>query len=919
MTGAAPAQAALGLIRTKFFRPAPPADFVDRPRLRDQLTRGLALPLTLVSAPAGFGKSILVSSWLNTCARPSAWLALDDSVDNLGVFLSYFLAAIQSIAPAALQRTQALLTGFSLPPGEVLAGSLVNELDEIDDDFVIVLEDYQTVHAPAIHELLDALLQHPLPHMHLVLIARQDPPLLLSLLRARNVVAEVRVQHLRFSADEAALFMWHALGAPLPGAAIVELVDQTEGWITGLRLVALALRYGDDIGDWPSALQHVEYNRYVADYLLSEVLARVPSARAEFLLHTAILDRMCAPVCNAVLGHDEADGSSQANLEWLEQNNLFTIALDATRQWYRYHHLLRSFLRSEFARRHGARAVAQLHTRASAWFAHHGLLEDALQHALLGDDIPAAVQLMAAHRHALMDTEQWQFHERLLRMFPAATVATDPDLILMAAWKARLGGSEEAHISDLVHRAESLVAQMAEQSAHTVHLSGEIDTLRAMVVYHAATAPETVITLTRRALATTPHAWYYVRSTAWLYLAGACQMADRLDGAYAALAEGLPEDIAPDGAVRARVAASRLFIAWMAGDLHAIAQRAAHILTVGETHQRRESLGWAHYLFSSVAYQRNDLATAAAHAQIIEEMRYLGRSNIYLQSAYIDASICQARGLPDLARQKIDQAISFLKETHSDGLLPLAEAFQAELAARQGDLGASDHWARTIGPHLPLTALPYFYAPQLTLPKILLAQDTPASRRQAAVELSRLYAFVTAIHNTRFTIEVLALQALCEHAQGHEQNALTVLGQAVTLAQPGGFVRVFLDLGPALADLLRRLAPMAGAADYCERLLQAFAAEPSLQQPLPAAPPQAEGGMVEPLTPREQEILLLLAQRLTAKEIAQLLVLSDQTVKRHRTNIYQKLGVHSRRQAVAAAATLGILSEPPGLPAPRPA
>ena len=232
------------------------------------------------------------------------------------------------------------------------------------------------------------------------------------------------------------------------------------------------------------------------------------------------------------------------------------------------------------------------------------------------------------------------------------------------------------------------------------------------------------------------------------------------------------------------------------------------------------------------------------------------------------------------------------------------------MAARQGDLGTAGHWATTIGPYLPLTLMPYYYAPQLTLPKILLAQDTPASRVQAAVELSRLYAFVTATHNTCFTIEVLALEALLYHAQGNEPSALAALEQAVTLAQPGDFVRVFVDLGPDVAALLGRLAAEGAAGvsrDYVEQILRAFAAEHASSPPRPVKSLIAQSAMIEPLTPREQEILELLAQRMTAKEIAQKLVVSDQTVKRHRANVYQKLGVHTRRDAIAAAVALGIL------------
>ena len=282
-----------------------------------------------------------------------------------------------------------------------------------------------------------------------------------------------------------------------------------------------------------------------------------------------------------------------------------------------------------------------------------------MQHALLGHDTPAAVRLMAAHRHALMDTEQWQLHERALRIFPAATVAAHADLTLMAAWMARLGRFDLAPVLELLDRAESLVAQMAEQPEHATHLRGEIDILRITVIVETAGDPASVIDLGQRALATTPRGWYFVRAVAWLWLAVACQMAGKLDQAYAVLAEGQAEDVAPDGAVRARVASSRCFVAWMAGDLQAIPPLAGHLRAVGESYRQRESLGWAHYLLSSVAYQRNDLLTAAAHAQALEEMRYVCTPMAYLQSAFVYASIYQARGQSDQAQRKARTGLCF--------------------------------------------------------------------------------------------------------------------------------------------------------------------------------------------------------------------------------------------------------------------
>ena len=317
MKSASATRASSTLLRTKFYRPSLPSDLVNRPRLIDEINRGLDRPLTLVTAPAGYGKTILVSSWLNTCERPCAWLSLDETIDDLGVFLAYFVTAIQTILPSALQRTQTLLTAVSLPPLGALAGSLINELDELERDFVMVLEDYHTIHKQEIHDLLIALLQPPAKHMHLVLITRKDPPLSQSVLLARNQMTEVRLHDLRFAAGEVAAFMQNALGSPLPDEAIALLAEKTEGWITSLRLAALTLRYSPDANSRMAELRALERNHNLTDYLMSEVLSQTSPAIEDFLLKTAILDRMCGPLCAAVLGGADLGGSGQTRLEWL--------------------------------------------------------------------------------------------------------------------------------------------------------------------------------------------------------------------------------------------------------------------------------------------------------------------------------------------------------------------------------------------------------------------------------------------------------------------------------------------------------------------------------------------------------------------------------------------------------------------------
>jgi LuxR family maltose regulon positive regulatory protein len=894
------------LLHTKLHRPRVTADLLHRPRLKAMLNSGLDRPLILVAAPAGFGKSTLLSAWLETTDIPYAWISLDKSDSDFSVFLAYFLAAVESLFPNTLPETRSFLKGVSLPAAVVVAHSLINELDRLERDFVLLLDDFHVIRDQSIHELISLLLQHPLQGMHLVIATRLEPPLPLAMHRARNQIVEIRGQDLRFTPAEIAAFVKQAIGAALTDDAIDVLADRTEGWPAGLRLATLTLRYGGDVDSRLVGL-HAE-NRHVLDYLLREVLAQVPPAMRDFLLKTSILDQMCASLCQAVLGLAEPMNRLQGYLTWLEQANMFTVALDTRGEWYRYHHLFRDLLRDQLAQQASADAIADLHVRAGAWYADRGSLEEALQHMLLGGDMPGAVRLLATQRHALMDTENWQLHHRTLGMFPEQAVAAYPDLLVMAAWIARLGQSSSARVLELIDDAENLLAKTADWAEHVDHLRGEIDTLRVIITCEAAGDPEAVIALAERALATTPRAWYYVRSTAWLYRGVAYQMAGKLDQAYATLATGAAEDVAEDGAVRARVAGSRCFVEWMAGDLPATAQGAAHLQAVAEAHHRRESLTWAHYLLSSVAYERNDLATAEAHAQSLDGLRYLARPMAYLQSAFVHASTHAARGQPEQAQRQLGLAFDFLRATRNEGLMPLAQAFQAELAVRQGDLGAARHWATAIGPFLPLGLMPYFYAPQLTLPKILLAQDTPASRAQAADVLSRLHAFVTATHNIRFTIEVLALQAMLHGTQGAEQEALTQLRQALTLAEPGGFIRLFVDLGPRLAALCSRLRQTGLSSRYLDQLVQAFGdSTPAASHPYTALSAREHLELVERLSDREMEILALLAQRLSNKEIAQTLVISVQTVKRHASNIYGKLQVDGRREAVVKATRLGLI------------
>ena len=468
------------LLRTKFHRPLAPQDLLVRPRLIDKLNQALHHPLTLISAPAGYGKSVLMSSFLQTCSLPSAWLSLDEQDDDLRVFLDYFLTALDALFAGALRHTQSLLAGTNLPPVAVIADSLVNELAELESEFILVLDDVHVLRTADIYTLLAALLRHPLPRMHLLLLTRHDPPLELGVLRAYDQLSEIRGRDLRFTAGETATFMGRAIAIHLSDETLAMLAERTEGWAVGLRLAALMLGHGRDHNDGDRSGGDADHqiaqlragNRYVVDYLMSQVLARIPPELEDFLLKTSILDTLCGPLCDAIMDAEDATSRGQANLQRLEEMNLFTMSLDEERLWYRYHHLFHDLLRSRLGHVSDADEIAMLHLRASAWYAKHGRIEEALRHALAGGDTPGAVQVIAQHRHHLVNTEQRPRLERWLAVFPEATMAQHPDLLLAKIWSDRTGRSDARTAAVQIEQVQALIDHMTGEPERARQFQG---------------------------------------------------------------------------------------------------------------------------------------------------------------------------------------------------------------------------------------------------------------------------------------------------------------------------------------------------------------------------------------------------------------------------------------------------------------
>ena len=407
---------ALPIIQTKLHQPPLPRGLVARPRLTNLLDRQPKRPLTLVSAPAGYGKSTLIASWAEASDLPVAWVSLDEHDSDIVIFISYFLAALQSVYPNVGANTSALIQSPEIPTARLISNTLTSEIHHIGKPFVLVLDDYHLVRSASIQDFIEKLLTHPSRHLHLVISTRVDPPLSLSKFRARNQMTEVRLQDLRFTEDEVASLLEKINGNPVDAKTVAELETQSEGWVTGLRLSALAMRHRlgrDRIHDKLSL-----DNRYVSEYLVSEILSQQSEQLTEQLLKIAILDRFCAELCQVVCdvsSGKSATGDAESFILWLEASNLFIIPLDDQGVWFRYHHLFRAFLEQELQRRFSADEIVALHQRAGDWFAQNDMLEEAVHHALAARDVDRAAHFVEARRHELMNQQQWSRLQNLLK------------------------------------------------------------------------------------------------------------------------------------------------------------------------------------------------------------------------------------------------------------------------------------------------------------------------------------------------------------------------------------------------------------------------------------------------------------------------------------------------------------------------
>ena len=860
------------LVETKLLLPRPRRDAVARPRLAGLLERAHDAPVTLVSAPAGFGKTTLLATWLASAGRPVAWVSLDERDRQPTTYWSYVLLALDRAAPGSAAAALTLLQSGQAPVESVLAG-VVNELSVQDGEVTLVLDDHHLADGPEVAAGMTFLVDHLPPQLHLVLSTRADPALPLSRLRARGELVEVRAADLRFDADEAAAYLndLNALGLPPDQVAVLEA--RTEGWVAALQLAALSLR---DRGDASGFIDRFAGDdRFVVDYLVDEVLGRQPDDVRRFLLDTSVLERLTAPLCEAV--HAGAPGSGRAMLDLLERQNLFLVPLDDHRRWYRYHHLFADVLRAHLLQERPADA-AELHRRASRWYAGAGEVEEAVRHALAGGDAAAAAGLVEQAIPGLRRERRESVIRRWADALPDDVVRDRP-VLAIGLVGGLMASNEFAGVEERLRAVEEMLARPASELVVVDRV--ELDRVPAAVeMFRSALAlvggdPGGAIDRARRAIAAAPAGDDLTISAA----SGLSGLASWATGDVVAAHESYVAAAA--GLTRAGHIADVLGCSLTIADLE---------LTLGRLRDAERTLrdalelaerqgtgvlrGTADMLvaLSRAAWHRDDLAAAA---ELLRRADDLGEGAGLPQNPYRwrvgMARLRAAERDWAAALELLDEAERVYVGDFSPPVHPV-HATRARVLAASGDVAGAVAWAAEHG-LAPDDELSYLREYEhVTLARVLLAGERAD---EAAALLDRLLVAATAGRRLGTVIEVEALRARAHRLAGDAAEAETAQANAEALAGPEGWVRYLVD---------------------------AAAGAPS------AAPAAARSVLLDPLSDRELDVLRLLGSELDGPGIARELVVSLNTVRTHTKHIYTKLGVNSRRAAVSRGHQLGLLS-----------
>ena len=888
------------ILSTKLYIPPSHQSAVSRPHLLDRLHQGVKQGhrLTLVCAPAGFGKTTLVSEWLRQSDTPAIWISLDEGDNDPLRFITYVMAAFQQVDPKIGTMLQKVLQSPQLPSMELIATYLINDLASTSTPLTFVLDDYQVIDAQPLHDLMAFLISQGPSHVHFVITSRGDPPLPLARLRTRNQMSELRSDDLRFMQSEINELLNQIIGLELPEEDITVIKERTEGWIAGLHLAALSLRKRSPLEKQAFVKTFAGDDRYIVDYLVEEVIQQLPLDLQTFLNQTAILNRFCASLCNAITGRDD----SQVVINLLEQANIFIIPLDNKRQWYRYHHLFSELLRYRLQETQGD-YVQALHRQASLWYEENSLTEEAIRHAVTAEDFEHAATLI----ERVADDMVWQGGE-ITTLFRWLDIL--PDKILQRRLRLCFYYGWTSLWTNQIHQVRArlqMISTSSQFDAFSNEAQGEAVTLQALVAYYRGDFLA-AIQCFNEALVQLPEDNFIIRGPVLTMLGDAYHVTGHLAKAsQAVIAASELLDATNRVELSLLTLADVIRLALKQGNLPQAVQayhRAEQLATKWQA-QTLSTFGIDKIFMAEVLYEKNQCFEAN---QLLQEGLALNKENF---------PIDQMRGY--LLQTRLHIAAAEWKEAHrafkqaqqlsnlsvnAPQVIAEVAAYQALLWLRQGNLTAVADWIQE--KDLSITQVEQTdlnYVEQFTylvFARFLIRQRNFAV---ALTLLSHLYQTATAHGRIRQAWECLLLQALALQAQEKQDQAETTLQQVIATTKPNGYIRLFVDEGQPMAALLTSLsAKVPHQRDYINTLLAAFPTSENNQSPS-SKPPQPLPNL---LTNRELEILQLMVEGKSNRDIADGLVISFETVRTHVKRIYGKLEVHRRSQAIARTRELGL-------------
>jgi LuxR family maltose regulon positive regulatory protein len=888
-------------IDTKLHIPTTRSDLVDRPRLERKLDRCVEYRLLLVSAPAGFGKTTLIGEWSERSRWPVAWVSLDPGDNDPMRFWSYVVAALDKLETDIGANVLPKVQSPQPEPIEYIIPTLINTVVNVPDHLALVLDDYHCIESETIHTGLAYLLDYLPSNMHLIVATRIDPPWPLAQWRARGQLLELRASDLRFSPSETERLLNQVTKLNLPTEDVTGLQERTEGWVAGLQLAALAARASSE----PSPLSPFQDFRgdhqYVVDYLATEVLQQQPGPIRDFLLQTAILDTLSGSLCDATTG--QANG--QAVLEQLHHQNLFITALNRRGQ-YRYHQLFADFLRDQL-RRDPSHDPQTLHLRAADWYERHGDLDRAINHVLAAGHTAEAVHLIEETARTHMMRGEFATLRNWFQNLPDQVICNRPQFCLIYAWVLANSAQLDAAIRYLDQL--ELDPQAGEEERV---LLGEAARVRARIAVIQGDTPQN-IHYSKKALDLLP-ASAPVRGDVFLDLAFAHNSLQDSEAAEAAFLQAIELSQAT-GNPRATLMAT-YYLADLYRD-HGRLRQAAQCCQQGLASSQQldpptTAVCWVHAAFGALLYEWNDLAAALDHLQkAVHLAQQSGEIKVLIYAPISLARTLQALGRSDEAPSPLERATRVAGQTCIPDLANLVDEARVRIWLRQGELDTAARWLQRRG--LSLQNDPLSPAEVDLLARFQLARNQAASS-SSQDDLARIVELLdaqveadAALDRKRPLVEHLSLLALAYRGLGDDDRAMAKLAEAVALAEPMELVRTFVDCGAGLVDLLRELAAQARDSGYVARLLAAFRDDAAPEKTVDVPPLPASQPLIEPLRQREIEVLHYVAQGRSNQEIADEMVVAMSTVKWYLRNIYDKLDVHRRTQALAKARELNLL------------